>query len=138
MCSYHELRSSSSHVNWRPSYDILFPMFIMPRMQGYQASQKQNNGKRKMRKRNGKKALKTIIYFIVILDLLTVYHRATKTWDSQKSFYLSMYFQFHNMFDIKWQHVIHLRTVRFPFHTEQSPAKIQQAITLESAGDLIC
>ena len=44
----------------------------MPQMQGYvyQASQKQNNGERKTRQRNGKQALKTIIYFILILDLL--------------------------------------------------------------------
>ena len=43
----------------------------MPRMQGYQASQKQNNGERKTRKRNVKQALKTIIYFILMLDLRT-------------------------------------------------------------------
>ena len=39
------------------------------------------------------------------------------------------------MFDTKCQQVIRLKIVRFPFHTERSPAKIQLAIASDSAGE---
>ena len=67
-----------------------------------------------------KQALQTIFY----LNRFTS-HRATKTWGSRKLFYSDRQL---NMFDIKWLQVIYHRIIRFPFHTDRSPARIHPVL----------